>query len=95
MLMADTTNKWRNNGEQKMGINIDANQLAHLTKLVVLSFEECFPFPKIDCIKELRRCTGVGLKEAKDLVEAALPQEEPVLQVARQICDRVSAGPCG
>jgi hypothetical protein len=85
--MAGTINEWCNNREHKMGINIDADQLAALTKLVVKGYQnDPRGFRAIECIKELRHLTGLGLKEAKDLVEAAVPQEEPVLRVARQIC---------
>jgi ribosomal protein L7/L12 len=79
-----------------MGININTIQLAELTKLVIKSAEnDPQLLNKIDCIRQLRQVTGLGLKAAKDLVEAAFPQEEPVLRVARQICDDLSAGPSG
>ena len=78
-----------------MSINIDANQLAALTKLVVKGFQnDPRGFRTIECIRDVRFITGLGLREAKDLVEAALPQEEPVLRVARQVCrDRAPTRP--
>jgi ribosomal protein L7/L12 len=65
-----------------MGILIKAAGLAEITKLVV----KANPAKKIECIVRVCQVTGLGLKEANDLVEAALPGEDPVVRVARKIC---------
>jgi len=71
-----------------MRIFITADALAEITKLVV----KASPAKKIECIARMRQLTGLGLKEAKDLVEAALPGEDPVGRVARKICGEGSRG---
>jgi ribosomal protein L7/L12 len=82
-----------------MQIKIDPEKLALIAKLVVKGVEcehrlgvldvgkmEGLDVPHIESIKRLRHVTGLGLKEAKDLVEAALPREDPLVRVARDIC---------
>jgi ribosomal protein L7/L12 len=69
--------------ERTMAIFINADALAGITKLVVKDIGSA---NKIECIKGVREVTGLSLKQAKDLVEAALPGEDPVGRVARKIC---------
>ena len=73
-----------------MGLSIDAIGLAELTKLVVRSMKNEVKLGssagKIDCIRRMRQVTGLGLKEVRDLVEAALPDEDPIVRVAKKIC---------
>jgi Ribosomal protein L7/L12 C-terminal domain len=79
-----------------MKITINPDQLAELTRLIVkgVETESRFDQPsasinEIECIKRVRGVTGLGLRDARQLVEAALPDHDPVAHVAWQICDPV------
>lgn len=59
------------------------DMLTNITKFVVASIGVD---RKIECIKKVREITGVGLRAAKDLVDACNPTD-PVLLVAGRIHD--------
>lgn len=64
-------------------MNTAAHTLANITKFVVatIGVER-----KVECIKKVREITGLGVREAKDLVEAC-DSTDPVLIIAGRIYD--------
>ena len=74
-----------------MTIRLEADALVELVKLVSRDIERRYGVGslhrhKIECIRGIRQVTGLGLKEAKDLVEATAPENDPLRRVALEIC---------
>jgi hypothetical protein len=76
-----------------MRINITAEILVDITKLVVdgIEYERRLGLKYggvTEAVEQLRHLTGLGLKEATDLVTAAVPRDDRLIIASIRICGR-------
>lgn len=58
--------------KQEVQMNTVTLAAAHLVNLANFVVEKCGADRKIECIKQLRHVTGLGLKESKDIIELVI-----------------------